>query len=92
MVAQLVPVRWGYRLEVGVVLAVIGAIGCFIGWVLRDIAEFTPAATRPATAAAGAPSGAAETGSYLFRDALAGMGAGPAYMRATTGQGGQCRP
>ena len=87
VIAHLVPVRYGYRLEVGVDLAIVGAIGCFVGWALRDIAEFTPAATRPAAPAPG-NSSEAVPGSYLFRDALTGMGAGSAYMRATTGHAG----
>ena len=97
-IAHLLPARYGYRLEVGVVLAIVAAIGAFVGWALRDIAEYTPAATRPGASAlaastAAAPAGGPVTGTYLFRDALAGTGGGSPYMRTTrrTGQAGPAR-
>lgn len=82
IVARVVPARYGAPLEIGVILALAFAIGACVGAGLRDIAEFAPAATRPDTSAS-----AAASGSYLFRDAFAGMGAETAYMRATTGRG-----
>ena len=86
VIAKMVPARYGYRLELGASLTLVGAIGCFVGWALRDLADFTPPATRHGKTASVAP-----TGSYLFRDALAGMGAGSVYMRATTGHAGPAR-
>ena len=84
-ISQVVPGRYGYPLEFGVILTIMSAVGCFVGWALRDLAEFVPAAHPNATALP------ATNGSYLFRDAFAGMGAGTPYMRAPTAAGGVSR-
>ncbi len=84
-IATAVPVRYGYIIDRGVILAILGTGGCFIGWALRDLAEFMPAAARPVGASA------ATTGSYLFRDAFAGMGAGTAYLRMPAANGSVSR-
>ena len=83
-IAKVVPGRYGYWLELGVVFAAVYAIGCFIGWALRDLAEFTPAEATSGTAKAGASAMTATAGSYLFRDALAGIATGAPYMRAAS--------
>ncbi|MCX8256448.1 MAG: hypothetical protein OTI36_20900, partial [Beijerinckiaceae bacterium] len=88
-VAKVVPGRYGYWLDLGVILAVFYAIGCFIGWALRDLAEFVPAATT-ADATATAPARSA-TGSYLFREAHAGLATGCPYMRAGSTEGAPAR-
>ena len=84
-ISQVVLGRYGYPLEFGVILTIMFAVGCFIGWSLRDLAEFVPA-PQPNTAAL-----PAANGSYLFRDAFAGMGAGASYMRTPTAVGGVVR-
>lgn len=84
-ISQVVPSRCGYPLEFGVILTIITAVSCFVGWALRDLAEFVPAAKR------NAPALAATNGSYLFRDSFVGMGAGAPYMRTSSAVGGVTR-
>ena len=84
-ISQVGPGRYGYPLEFGVILTIISAAGCFVGLALRDLAEFVPA-PQPNTAEM-----TATNGSYLFRDAFAGMGAGAPYMRTPTANGGVVR-
>ena len=84
-ISQVVPCRYRYPLEFGAILTIVSAVGCFVGWALRDLAEFVPS---PKSNAAASP---ATSGSYLFRDAFAGMGAGTPYMRTPTAAGGVMR-
>ena len=81
-IAKVVPGRYGFWLELGVVLAGFYIVGCFIGWALRDLAESTPATAKSSAAAS-----AAMTGSYLFRNAFSGTGASTAYMRSPAAEG-----
>ena len=80
-IAKVVPGRYGYWLELGVMFTVFYAAGCFIGWALRDLAEYMPAAAKPGTTA----------GSYLFRDAHVGLATGDAYMRTAPSDGSLAR-
>lgn len=83
-ITEVVPGRAGYWLELGVNLVLVYAVGCFIGWALREFADYVPAAM-PGSAAS-----AAATGSYFFRDAHAGRGSVIAFMRRP-GDGGPAR-
>ena len=81
-------VRHGFILSLGLggADALFYAGGCFIGWALRDLTEFMPAAAHPVTTAS-----VAMNGSYIFRDAFAGMGARSAYLRTPPTGGGVAR-
>ena len=81
-IASRASVDYGSLLGFGAVLAMLYTGGCFIGWSLRDLAEAMPAA---ALSSAGMPP--AETGSYLFRDAFAGTGAGGVFLRTPHADG-----
>lgn len=85
-IAAALQVRSGYPLAFGAILIAFYAGGCVIGRVLRELADFTPATVSPAL-----PPSAAVTGSYLFRDAFAGMGGNTAYLRMPATRGGVAR-